>query len=71
MIYLDPKPSANGAYPNPKGQPFPGCISLTDEKAAIFFQYNGSVMVEQKDDDVAVAPNTEMWDEWKAAEAMK
>lgn len=68
MIYIDSKPNASGAYPNPKNQPFPGCISLTDEQAATFFEYNGFVTVEQKDDDVAVVPNTEAWDAWKAGQ---
>lgn len=63
MIYIDATPNPSGAYPNPKGQPFPGCITLTDEQAEIFFQYNGFVIV---DEDGTVTPNTEAWEKWKA-----
>lgn len=62
MIYIDATPNPSGAYPNPKGQPFPGCITLTDEQAEIFFQYNGFVTVK----DGTATPNTEAWEKWKA-----
>ena len=62
MIYIDATPNPSGAYPNPKGQPFPGCITLTDEQAEIFFQYNGFVVVQ----DGEVTPNTEAWEAWKS-----
>lgn len=65
MIYLDPKPNESGAYPNPKNQPFPGCIPLDDEQAAIFFKYNGFVTVSE---DGTVTPNTEAWETWKSAQ---
>ena len=63
MIYIDATPNPSGAYPNPKGQPFPGCITLTDEQAKVFFQYNGFVVVAE---DGTVTPNTEAWEKWKA-----
>lgn len=65
MIYIDPTPNASGAYPNPKNQPFPGCITLTDEQAETFFQYNGFVTIAE---DGTVTPNTEAWETWKAAQ---
>lgn len=65
MIYLDPKPNESGAYPNPKNQPFPGCIPLNDEQAATFFEYNGFVTIAE---DGTVTPNTEAWEKWKAAQ---
>lgn len=69
MIYIDKTPNLSGAYPNPKSQPFPGCVALNDEQAAVFFEYNGFVAVE----DGVVTPNAEAWEEWKAelAEASK
>ena len=67
MIYIDPAPNTSGAYPNPKNQPFSGCIPLDDEQAAIFFEYNGFVTVENG----VVTPNTEAWEAWMAAEAAK
>ena len=63
MIYIDATPNPNGAYPNPKGQPFPGCIALTDEQSKIFFEYNGFVTVENG----VVTPNTDAWEAWKAS----
>lgn len=68
MIYIDPTPNASGAYPNPKGQPFPGCIPLDDEQAATFFEHNGFVIVTETEDGHVVAPNTEAWEKWKAAQ---
>lgn len=70
MIYIDATPNTSGAYPNPKNQPFPGCIPLTDEQAKVFFQYNGFVTVSAKEDEYeegffrtvyTVEPNTEAW----------
>lgn len=65
MIYIDSTPNPSGAYPNPKNQPFPGCIELNDEQAAVFFEYNGFVTVTT--DPVTVEPNTESWEAWKAS----
>ena len=67
MIYIDKEPNPSGAYPNPKSQPFPGCIALNDEQAAVFFAYNGFVVVEGE----TVTPNTQAWEGWKAEEAAK
>lgn len=67
MIYIDPAPNASGAYPNPKNQPFPGCIPLDGEQAATFFQYNGFVTVTETEDGYTVLPNTEAWEAWKAS----
>ena len=64
MIYIDKQPNPSGAYPNPKNQPFPGCIALDDEQAAVFFAYNGFVVVENG----VVTPNTAAWEAWKAAQ---
>ena len=63
MIYIDSKPNKTGAYPNAKNQPFPGCISLTDEQAAVFFEYNGFVILQ----DGKVTPNLEAFEKWKAS----
>ena len=65
MIYIDKAPNPSGAYPNPKTQPFSGCIALTDEQAEIFFHYNGFVTVTVDGDNVTVDPNTDAWEEWK------
>ena len=64
MIYIDKNPNPSGAYPNPKCQPFPGCIPLSDEQAEVFFAYNGFVTL---GDDGSVTPNTEAWENWKAS----
>lgn len=63
MIYIDPAPNTSGAYPNPKNQPFSGCIPLDNEQAAIFFEYNGFLTVEEE----TVIPNIEAWEAWKAS----
>lgn len=65
MTYIDSTPNPSGAYPNAKHQPFPGCIELNDEQAAVFFAYNGFVTVTT--DPVTVEPNTEAWEAWKAS----
>ena len=65
MIYIDPKPNASGAYPNPKGKPFPGCIPVADEYLQTIIQYNGFVVVAE---DGTVTPNTEAWETWKASQ---
>lgn len=67
MIYIDSKPNPSGAYPNPKNQPFPGCIALNDEQAAVFFEYNGFVIVTKTETGVTVEPNVEAWEAWKAS----
>ena len=67
MIYIDAAPNPSGAYPNPKHQPFPGSVALTDEQAEVFFAYNGFVTVTQTDGSVTVEPNTEAWEAWKAS----
>ena len=67
MIYIDSKPNKSGAYPNPKNQPFPGSVALTDEQAAVFFEYNGFVIVTQVGNTVTVEPNVEAWEAWKAS----
>ena len=64
MIYIDSKPNKAGAFPNPKNQPFPGCIALNDEQAAVFFEHNGFVIVK----DGNVTPNVEAWEAWKASQ---
>lgn len=76
-LYIDPTPSENGAYPNPKCQPFPGCIPLDDEQSAIFLQYNGFVTVTSSEEEYEggffrtvyeVTPNLEAWEAWKASQ---
>lgn len=66
-LFIDSAPNPSGAYPNPKMQPFPGCIELNDEQSALFLQYNGFVAIS----DDKVTPNTAAWENWKAAEAEK
>lgn len=79
-LYIDPTPSENGAYPNPKCQPFPGCIPLDDEQSAIFLQYNGFVTVTSSEEEYEegffrtvyeATPNTEAWEAWKQEEESK
>lgn len=67
MIYIDSKPNPSGAYPNAKNQPFPGSIALTEEQAAVFFEYNGFVTVTETEDTVMMEPNVEAWEAWKAS----
>ena len=73
-LYIDPTPSESGAYPNPKIQPFQGCIPLDDEQAATFIQYNGFVTITSHEETVVddftrtvyeVEPNLEAWEAWK------
>lgn len=68
MIYIDKIQNPSGAYPNPKNQPFPGCIELNDEQANVFFEYNGFVIVSKENGKaVSVEPNVEAWEAWKAS----
>lgn len=64
-LYIDPTPNPSGAYPNPKLQPFDGCIQLNEEQSDLFLQYNGFVTVTT--DPVTVVPNIEAWEAWKAS----
>lgn len=72
-LYIDPIPNESGAYPNPKLQPFEGCISLEENQSSIFLQYNGFVTITQEPDEdiegsgVTVKPNLEAWEEWKTS----
>lgn len=71
MIYIDSTPNPSGAYPSAKNQPFPGCVPLTDEQAALFRQYNGFVVVRPVTDGTGavsyeIEPNTQAWEAWKA-----
>ena len=66
MIYIDPKPNASGAYPNPKGQPFPGCIPVDDAYLQTIIQYNGFVTIVSTD-PVVIEPDVEAWEAWKAS----
>lgn len=74
MIYIDATPNTSGAYPNPKNQPFPGCIPLTDEQAETFLAYNGFVAVTEEHDTETgtitykVEPNTIAYQEWLATQ---
>lgn len=65
MIYIDKRPNPSGAYPNPKGQPFRDCVTLTDEQAEVFFAYNGFVTLGE---DGTVVPNIEAWEVWKSSQ---
>lgn len=76
LLYIDPAPNESGAYPNPKMQPFPGCVPLTDEQSATFLQYNGFVTITAREEVIEddftrtvydVEPNTEAWESWKAS----
>lgn len=73
LLYIDPAPNESGAYPNPKMQPFPGCVPLDAEQSQTFLDYNGFVTVQQIEDEetgeigVVVTPNTEAWEAWKAS----
>ena len=75
-LYIDPHPNESGAYPNPKGQPFQGCIQLDEKQSALFLQYNGFVTITSHEETVVddftrtvyeVEPNLEAWEAWKAS----
>ena len=75
-LYIDPTPNESGAYPNPKCQPFKGCIPLDDEQSATFLQYNGFVTIVSAEEEYEegffrtvyeVEPDLEAWEEWKAS----
>ena len=66
MIYIDSTPNSSGAYANPKGQPFDGCIALDEEQSKVFFDYNGFITV-TSNDPVTIEPNVEAWEAWKSS----
>ena len=72
MKYIRSTPNPSGAYPAPQSNPFPGCLSLTDEQTAVLVQYNGFVTITNEPDEeaegasVMVTPDLEAWEEWKA-----
>lgn len=66
MPYITQTPNSSGAYPAPQSNPAPGLLPLTDEQASIVTQYNGFVTITQTEDGIAVDPNTEAWEAWKA-----
>lgn len=72
MKYVKATPNSSGAYPAPHGNPFPGCLPLTDAQAATLVQYNGFVTITREPDpeieesSVTVTPNLEAWEAWKA-----
>ena len=74
-LYIDPAPSENGAYPNPKCQPFEDCTPLDEEQSATFLQYNGFATITSHEEEYEegffrtvyeVTPNLEAWEAWKA-----
>lgn len=65
MIYINSQPNVSGAYANPKGQPFNGCITLNDEQSKVFFDYNGFITI-TSNDPVTIEPNVEAWEAWKS-----
>ena len=75
LLYIDPAPNESGAYPNPKMQPFPGCIALDEEQSQTFLAYNGFVTIQRIEDEetgeigTLVEPNMEAWEAWRAAQA--
>ena len=77
MKYVTATPNPSGAYPGPQSNPFPGCLPLTDEQAAVLVQYNGFVTITQGPDpeietsSVTVTPDLEAWEAWKEEEASK
>ena len=67
--YIDPTPNPSGAYPSAKNQPFPGCVALTDDQAALFRKYNGFVtMTEGEEGETVLTPDAKAWAAWKAAQ---
>ena len=72
MQYIQPTPNPSGAYPAPQSSPFPGCLPLAEEQAAMLVQYNGFVTITQEPDEdiegssVTVTPDLEDWEAWKA-----
>lgn len=76
-LYIDPTPNESGAYSTPRTAPFAGGIPLDDEQSALFLQYNGYVTITSHEETIVddftrtvyeVTPNTEAWEEWKAAQ---
>ena len=67
MYYLNPTPNPSGAYPAPQSNPAPGLLELTEEQATTLIEYNGFVSIGQGADGLAVTPNTEAWEAWKAS----
>ena len=74
MKYIRSTPNPSGAYPAPQSSPFPGCLPLAEEQAAMLVQYNGFVTITQEPDEdiegssVTVTPDLEDWKAWKAAQ---
>lgn len=77
MPYIQKNPNSSGAYPAPQGHAAPGLIPLTEEQAATVLQYNGFVTITSEEEVIednftrtvyTVAPNTEAWEGWKAAQ---
>lgn len=74
MWYVSSMPNSSGAYSGPKSNSFSGALALTDDQVQTLIQYNGFVTITQEPDPeiegstVTVTPNTEAWEEWKAAQ---
>ena len=68
MLYVDRIKNDSGAYHNPQYEPFNGCIELDDIQSNVFLDYNGFVIITEKNGKaVSVEPNTELWESWKAS----
>lgn len=67
MYYISSTPNETGNHGNPMGQPFTEGIKLPDDLLSDYLAYNGFVNLTTDGDTViAVEPNTEAWEAWKA-----
>lgn len=46
MYYINSKPTENGNYGNPMGQPFVGCVALPDELLSDYIEAKGFIIPE-------------------------
>lgn len=63
-MYINPTTLSN------QSNPAPGLLLLTPEQEATYLQYNGFIRITSTD-PVEIEPDTEAWEDWKAAEAEK
>ena len=53
MYYINAQPNASGNYGNPKGQPFPGSVTLPDDLLSDYINAKGFVLPVIEDGQVA------------------
>lgn len=69
-MYIRRDPNPSGAYPPPQSNAAPGLLYFPDELVPQLVAYNGFVTLTVNGEAAtAAAPNMEVWETWKAAEA--